>query len=250
MVIPKRRTVDAVLSEIVARKVNLLPTTPSFLRMLMVSGVYDQYDLSSLKLITYGTEPMDQALLAKLIETFPNIEFKQTYGLTETGILSTKGRDKTSLEMKINEATRVVDGCLQIKADTAMLGYLNYPSPFTDDGWYMTGDRVEVDGEYMRIVGRDSDFINVGGEKINPITVEEAVCSLPDIDDCAAFGVANELLGQTVGIKVWTEIPDARILLQLIRKELRDKLPKKAIPTHIEIDNKPLISNRMKKLRR
>lgn len=55
-----------------------------------------------------------------------------------------------------------MDGILQIKAKSAMLGYLNAPSPFTEDGWFITGDRVEVDGEYIRIMGRDSETINMG----------------------------------------------------------------------------------------
>jgi long-chain acyl-CoA synthetase len=46
-----------------------------------------------------------------------------------------------------------------------MLGYLNAPSPFTEDGWFDTGDKVEVDGDYFRILGRDSEIINFGGQK-------------------------------------------------------------------------------------
>jgi hypothetical protein len=53
-----------------------------------------------------------------------------------------------------------------------MLGYLSAPSPFTEDGWFMTGDSVEIDGEYMRILGRNSELINVGGEKDYPCEVE------------------------------------------------------------------------------
>ena len=44
-----------------------------------------------------------------------------------------------------------------------MLGYLNAPSPFTADGWFVTQDCVEERGEYFRILGRQSDIINVGG---------------------------------------------------------------------------------------
>ena len=57
------------------------------------------------------------------------------------------------------------DGMLEIRSQSAMLGYLNAPSPFTDDGWLKTGDRVDVDGEYIRFLGRNSDMINVGGKQ-------------------------------------------------------------------------------------
>lgn len=53
-----------------------------------------------------------------------------------------------------------------------MLGYLNAASPFTDDGWFKTGDEVEQDGEWLRILGRRSEIINVGGEKVSPAEIE------------------------------------------------------------------------------
>ena len=49
-----------------------------------------------------------------------------------------------------------------------MLGYLNAESPFTKDGWFKTGDSVEVKGEYIKILGRKSEIINVGGDKVYP----------------------------------------------------------------------------------
>ena len=59
-----------------------------------------------------------------------------------------------SVEKVINHELN--DGMLEIKAESAMLGYLNAPSPFTSDGWFMTGDQVEVNGEYIKILGRKS----------------------------------------------------------------------------------------------
>jgi long-chain acyl-CoA synthetase len=67
------------------------------------------------------------------------------------------------------------DGLLEIKAKSAMRGYLNAESPFTPDGWFKTGDAVEVDGEYIKILGRKSELINVGGEKVYPAEVESVI---------------------------------------------------------------------------
>ncbi len=66
-----------------------------------------------------------------------------------------------------------------------MLGYLNAPSPFTEDGWFMTGDRVDVDGEYIRFLGRDSGIINVGGQKVYPAEIESVIGALENIDEVA-----------------------------------------------------------------
>jgi len=83
--------------ELIEREgVEVLPTTPSFLTMLIISQAWQKYDLSTLKTITYGTEPMPDSTLAKLNEVFPGIKLKQTYGLTELGIFPTRSRPDTT----------------------------------------------------------------------------------------------------------------------------------------------------------
>ena len=82
-------------------KAELLPTTPTFLNMLLFSEGYKLYNLSSLKLITFGTEPMQDSLLKKLKKIFPKIYFKQTYGLSEIGIMRTKDKSNGSLYVKV-----------------------------------------------------------------------------------------------------------------------------------------------------
>src|SRR4030095_13708529 len=116
-------------------------------------------------------EPMTDSTLARLRQVFPTVELKQTYGLSELGIMRTKSRGSDSPFMQVGGEgyeTRIVDGILWIRADSAMLGYLNAPSPFDANGWFNTGDEVEVCGEYLRVLGRRCEMINVGGEKVFP----------------------------------------------------------------------------------
>jgi len=137
-------------------------------------------ELSSLELVTYGTEPMPESTLRRFHQVLPHIQLQQTYGLSEVGILRSKSRSSDSLWVKLGGEgfqTRVVNDILQIKAESAMLGYLNAPSPFTDDGWFNTGDKVEVDGDYFRILGRHSEIINVGGQKVYPGTLTSLLSS-------------------------------------------------------------------------
>ena len=96
-------------------KVELLPTSPTFLNLILISEEYKNYDLSSLKIITYGTEPMPETTLGRLNKIFPKIKFTQTYGLSEVGILRSKSKVQF-LWVKIGEdyKTRVVDGMLEI----------------------------------------------------------------------------------------------------------------------------------------
>ena len=163
------RTADAVCACIEAHRVELLPTTPTFLNMLLISDAHKRFDLSSLRLITYGTEPMPLATLRHLHEALPNVTLKQTYGLTELGILPTQSRAPDELWIRLDRRVvdyKVVDNILWVRCRSAMLGYLNAPSPFDEEGWLNTQDVVQVDGEYLKILGRKSDIINVGGEKV------------------------------------------------------------------------------------
>ena len=87
--------------------------------MLILSEAYKNYDLSSLKLITYGTEPMPLHTLKRAKEIFPEINFQQTYGLIELGVLRSKSKNDDSLWVKLGGdgfQLRVVDQILQIKA--------------------------------------------------------------------------------------------------------------------------------------
>jgi len=153
------RLPDRVCETIETYKVEILPTSPTFINLLLFSEAYKRHNLSSLELVTYGTEPMPESTLKRFCALFPHVRLLQTYGLSELGILRSKSKSSDSLWVKVGGEgfeTRVTNGMLEIRAQSAMLGYLNAPSPFTPDGWFKTGDAVEVDGEYIRILGRKS----------------------------------------------------------------------------------------------
>jgi len=69
---------------------------------------------------------------------------------------------------------------LWLKSKTQIMGYLNAPmDSFTEDGWFKTGDLVEVtDDGYIKIIGRSKEVINVGGEKVLPAEVESIIPNL------------------------------------------------------------------------
>ncbi len=235
--------------------VELFPTTPSFLNLLKVSEVHKEHDLSSLKMITYGTEVMPESLLKSLVKIFPNIDFKQTYGLTEVGILRSKSKSNDSSWVKVggeNYQTKIVEGVLWIKTDFAILGYLNAPNPFTDDGWLVTKDRVEVNGEFIKFLGREEEIINVGGLKVYPLEVEDVLLQLENVSDAVVFGEKNHMLGNMVCAKVLLKNHES---LENFRKRLYgfciNRLERYKIPQKIEIASNGLPSNaRFKKIRR
>jgi acyl-CoA synthetase (AMP-forming)/AMP-acid ligase II len=254
VVTPVDRSPSGVCLAIQQHRVELLPTSPTFLNFLLLSSVDNAYDLSSLRLITYGTEPMPQSTLDRIAQVFPAVTLQQTYGLSELGILRSQSRDLTSLWVRLGGEgyqTKVVDNRLWIRAESAMLGYLNAASAFDDQGYFDTGDIVEVDGEWLRILGRASEVINVGGSKIYPAEVESVLLTLDNVEDAIAYGEPNALTGQTVAatIKLRQEESAPQFKLRM-RQFCRDRLAPYQIPTRVRFTNEPLHSERFKRMRR
>ena len=247
------RSPEVVCAAIEAHQVELLPTSPTFLNLLLLSRTYERFDLSSLRMITYGTEVMPASTLQRMHEILPNVNLLQTYGLSEVGIPRSKSKSSDSLWMKVGGEgfqTRIVDGLLEIRAESAMLGYLNHDSPFTEDGWFKTGDAVEVDGEYIRILGRKSELINVGGEKVYPVEVESVLLQMEGVEDVIVIGVPNPITGQMVQARVRLstdeDLPQFRKRMQAF---CHDRLARFKIPQKVILVEKSLHSERFKKLR-
>ena len=132
-----------------------------------------------------------------------------------------------------------------------MLGYLNAPSPFDADGWFCTEDRVEVDGDWLRILGRVTDLMNIGGQKVYPAEVEDVILELDNIEDVAVFAEQNALIGAIVVARVVTETPESRgALKKRIRAACAERLAAFKVPTKVVLAEQPLYSARHKKMRR
>jgi len=253
MVISPLRTPTAICRHIEKYKVELLPTSPSFLNLLLISEAYKGYDLSSLKKVTYGTEVMPESLLKRLHRIFPWVEFVQTYGLSELGILRSKSKYSDSLWVKVGGEgfkIKVIDGVLWIKADAAMLGYLNAPNPFDEEGWMNTGDLVEVERDYIKILGRESDIINVGGQKVYPAEVESVLMEMDNVINASVRREENPITGNVVAARLTLAKPeDLSSLKKRVRKYCQARLESYKIPVKIEVTDDVQYSGRFKKVR-
>jgi acyl-coenzyme A synthetase/AMP-(fatty) acid ligase len=228
----QNRDPDAVLAAIEKYKVELLPTSPTFINLMLLSEAHRRYDLSSLQVVTYGTEPMPESTLHRFHSSLPHVQLQQTYGLSEVGILRSKSRSSDSLWVKLGGEgfqTRVVDGILQIKAESAMLGYLNAASPFTADGWFNTGDKVEV----------------------YPAEVESVLQEMPEVAEVSVYGEKNAIVGEIVcaAIRLQKE-RDARDFQRDLRQFCRQRLQQYQIPVRIRLVEGALHGERFKKNRR
>lgn len=235
----KNRNPAYVMALCAAEKVELLPTTPTFLRMLDPADVPQ-----TLKTITYGTERMDEATLRRLAAALPWVDFRQTYGASELGILRVRSKARDSNWFSLYcEWALTSHGTLSVRPPYPMVDYLNAPYPFVD-GWYDTGDVVERDGEWLRITGRRGETLNVGGVKVQPSEVESAALAYPGVLRARARGVANMLVGCAIELTVEPRagevlsVPDLKIHFARV-------LPEAARPHRIVIGEVP-VNYRMK----
>jgi acyl-coenzyme A synthetase/AMP-(fatty) acid ligase len=255
-IIPKNRNADEVCKIIQNYKIRVLPSSPTFLNLILMNKSYEKYDLSSIRMITYGTEAMPDSLLIRLKQVFPKVRFLQTFGTSETGIANTNSKSSDSTYMKIDDPAleyKIVNGELWLKSKTQIMGYLNAPmDSFTDDGWFKTGDLVEVtDDGYIRIIGRSKEIINVGGEKVVPAEVESVILEIPEVVDCMVYGEANAITGQIVVVDVvLNKLIDKYKAKKIIRKYCRSKLENYKVPTRINFVEKTNFGDRFKKIRR
>lgn len=249
----RERMPETVCAAIARHRAEVLPTSPTFLNLLLLSEAYRRHDLSSLRLITYGTEVMPASTLTRLHAVFPGVRLQQTYGLSELGILRSKSRDDGSLWVKVGGEgyeTKVVDGVLHIRAKTAILGYLNAASPFDADGWFNTQDAVEQDGEWLRFLGRTTEIINVGGQKVYPAEVESVLLEMDNVADVTVRGQRNPLLGQCVVARVNLHTPEMPADFKArMRRFCQGRLAPYMVPVKVEVTTAEQYTIRGKRLR-
>ena len=178
----------------------------------------------------------------------------QTFGTSETGISTTSSYSSTSTFLKIDDPNteyKIIDGELWLRSKTQIMGYLNSSMErFTNDGWFRTGDMVEEKDGYIKIVGRNSDIINVGGEKVLPSEVESILFQMPHVNDVIVYGESNPITGQMVVAKV---LYDQEVKLLELKKLVvdfcSDKLTRYKIPAKVVKMSEAEYTERFKKKR-
>ena len=116
--------------------------------------------------------------------------------------------------------------------------------------WSWRGDAVQVDGEYIRILGRRSEVINVGGEKVYPIEVESVIQAMDEVEDVVVRGESNPITGQIVVALVKTREPqDLKEFRSRLWKFCGDRLPRFKVPQKVSLVERGMHGPRFKKMR-
>ena len=109
---------------------------------------------------------------------------------------------------------------------------------------------VSVDGDYLKILGRKSELINVGGEKVYPAEVENVIIQFQNVSDATVFGEKNPITGNIVCAKIRLNQPvDKREFVKNLKKYCRERLKTYKVPVKIIITNEVQHSERFKKKR-
>ena len=200
-----------------------ISATPTFYRLMLPSGSA----CPSVTRLTSGGEKFDGHSLAELKRMFPNAKLTNVYASTEAGTLFGSAGNIFTVRDAMSGKVRVVDGELYLHS--SLLG----ESDMLDlvDGWYRTGDLVEVETESplsFRFVSRKNEMINVGGYKVNPTEVESAIRRIKGIRDVHVYAKSNRLMGNVICadvVRIENDIEEADI-----RQTLRDSLQEFKIP--------------------
>jgi acyl-CoA synthetase (AMP-forming)/AMP-acid ligase II len=158
--------------------------------------------------------------------------------MSELGIVRVKSESRDSLFMRVGGEgieTKVENGILYMRSEWRMLGYLNAPSPFDCEGWYNTKDVVETKGDFIKVVGRTSDVINVGGLKFMASEVERIALLFPNVSLVKAYAKQNPITGQHVELLVQPST-GATVEKNALVKFLKSKLQPHMMPKRIRIE--------------
>jgi long-chain acyl-CoA synthetase len=194
--------------------------------------------------LAYGGGAMQSETLSRLRRLFPRARFVNCYGLSEATSIThylpwrlAEGRWGTAGIPVPGTWDRVEpSGELLVDSPTVMLGYWRREAETAArlvGGWLRTGDMAERDRDgILRVLGRIDDVINRGGEKIAPLEVESALCTLDDVVEAAVVGVADPDLGQVPAALVVLR-PGHELDSSRMRDQLRERIADYKVPVFI-----------------
>jgi len=215
----------------------------------------DDYDLSHLRLMHIGAQPVPPSLVKRWKGYFPAVQYDTTYGLSEASgpgcvHLGVANEHKVGAIGKAGYGwqTRIVNergedlpqgevGELLVKGAGVMKEYYKNPEKTAEtikDGWLHTGDMVREDGEgFIYVVDRKKDVIISGGENIYPVEIEEVLQRHPKVHDVGVIGLPDDRLGEVtaavISVKPGETLTEAEIMRYCEQNLPRFKRPRRVI---------------------
>jgi long-chain acyl-CoA synthetase len=253
------------LLEIESSRISLFTGTMSMYTALLGELERHEYDLSSLRHLYRGGEPINNEVV-KALESRIGLRLTDGYATTEAAPViavdpvhdrdapvGTAGRLVPRARVRLvneqgDDVPRGEVGEAWLSGPGIMLGYWNEPEltaeRLTPDGWFRSGDLlVEGLNGYYFVVGRSTDVIIRNGAKVAPAEVESALSSLPGVRDAVAVGVPDEEFGESIVAFV---LLDQGCIMSAddIYDHLSDRIARFKLPSHIHfVDELPVRRN-------
>lgn len=214
---------------------------PSSIRMLLqVASKNLAAVASKIDFIETGAAPISQSDMERLRQVLPSSRLFNTYASTETGIVCSYEFSKYGCEpgllgkpMKHSSVRINEDGRVVCSGATIMSGYWGAPELTAQvliNNEIYTSDIGTINSQGMlRLQGRQGDVINVGGYKVNPTEVEDAVSDFEPIADCICIPAQHILLG-TVPKLLYVPKPGQEVKPKDIADFLRGHIENYKIP--------------------
>lgn len=177
-----------VFEQLETENVTNISATPTFYRLL----VPFENKFLGIQKLTLGGEKSDARLIEHLQKGFPNAKIFNIYASTEAGSLFIAKSDKFQLDQVFKDKVKIVENELVLHRSLLGQGEL------TNDLWYHTGDIVEVIENTpltFRFVNRKNELINIGGNNVNPIEIENKLLDYPGIYAVKVYGKPNSVMG-------------------------------------------------------
>jgi len=257
----------ASLSQLIEKEqISVWYSVPLALVQLVQNGVLEQRDLSALRWVLFGGEPLASKHLSVLMERMPNARFSNVYGPAEVNqctyyhVPAIPNDDERiplgtiwgNTEMVIldeqdQEVPEGTVGELMIRTSTMMRGYWNRPdlterslykrnrAPGLDDIFYRTGDlvRIEPDGNLM-FLGRKDSQIKIRGYRVELNEVEHTLLAHPEVEEVAVFAVQlNDDIKQIKAVLITK--PESVVTEPILKNFSAQQLPEYAVPAQIII---------------
>jgi len=249
-----------------AERVTIFSGVPTMFITVLGHPAFGTRDLRSLRTGSIGAAPVPVEIMRRILdrERGLGMDARVVYGLTEATGGTHWTRPGDALERRVATVgvrtaeieDRVVDpatghelppgeeGELCIKGPTLMIGYYNKPEATAQkirDGWLHTGDMAVKDADgYVRITGRLTDMIIVGGFNTYPAEIEDFFLRHPKVLDVSIVGVPDAIMGEAVMAFV---IPKegASLIAEEVVAFARGKIANFKVPKYVEIvDRFPL----------
>lgn len=213
LVLPKF-DIEATVAAIRDHGATMLTGVPTMMAMLLQRReLLEGVDTGCVRIISMGSAPASDSLLADISATFPSAEVHMNYGTTEGGPIMTGwysphgapqpptsvGWPISGCEYKFVDGQSPRDGELWVRNPGVALGYYGMPEKTAErfiDGWYRTGDVLRHgDDGWFYFIGRTDDMFIVGGENVYPQEVETLLESHPQVAQATVMPFAHEMKG-------------------------------------------------------